>query len=399
MTKPLLVYANVPFCNSKCHFCDWVVQVPTRELRLTPETPGRTRYLDAVAEQVAAHAPGLRADGYEPRIVYWGGGTASILDIDEIRRLHGAITAELDLSGVVEATIEGSPESLSRAKLDVLRSLGFNRISIGVQSFADDRLRMIGRSHSADEAVRAVGEAAEAGFDNINIDLIVGFPDEDLAEVEDTVRRALTLPVNHFSVYPYRASPGTVLRKQVDRGNTSLNVERQLRAYRLAADLLTGAGHPEYAMSYFGGPHCLSDEAYYQLKMDWIGFGAGANSLVRQRYLATTKGRLARFNDNPTAFDVDVPAGSDNLVKHFLAQALTTREGVDARLFQERTGVSLRRACERPDVHAYLERMAKYGDLVVDGTGIRLTPETMARTYVALSWIDLPTPEVIADTA
>lgn len=393
MAKPLLIYTNVPFCNSKCHFCDWVVQVPTSELRLTADSPGRVQYMDALQTQIRNHAPALGADDYRPEIMYWGGGTASILTTTEIEKLHADLAGEFDLGAISEATIEGSPESLDVDKLTLLRRLGFNRVSIGVQSFDDARLRQIGRSHSADQALVSIDAARRAGFENVNIDLIVGFPGQPLDEVERTVRHAASLPVNHFSIYPYRASPGTVLRKQVNRGDVELDIQRQLEAYRLAGRILEGNGHPEYGMSYFGVPRCRSDEAYYQLQMDWIGFGSGSNSLINGRYLATKRGNLKQFNADPLSFDVNAPAASPALTMNFLAQALTTVEGMDARLFQERTGVPLRTACEDAEVFAYLEKMARYGELIVDRAGIRLRSADMARTYVALSWIDLPSPD------
>jgi coproporphyrinogen III oxidase-like Fe-S oxidoreductase len=388
MTKPLLIYANVPFCNSKCHFCDWVVQVPVRDLRLSEQSPGRVGYLEAIRTQIRVQAPALR-EHYTPDIVYWGGGTASILSIPEIESLYGTLSAEFDLTTVREATIEGSPESLDEAKLNTLRALGFNRISIGVQSFDDSRLRRLGRAHAAEQAIRAVETARKAGFDNINIDLIVGFPGHSEAEVEASVRTALTLPINHFSIYPYRASPGTILRKQVNRG-AQLDLNLQLTAYEVTKRLLEQAGFPEYAMSYFGRPRCQSDEAYYQLRMDWIGFGSGANSLISRRYLNYEKGRLAHYNENPLAFDTNAPADSAQLTLHFLSQALTTAEGMDAKLFQERTGTPLRTACERPEVMAYLTRMNEHGRVIVDKHGIRLHPDDRARIFIALNWIEAP---------
>jgi coproporphyrinogen III oxidase-like Fe-S oxidoreductase len=397
--RPLLVYLNIPFCNSKCHFCDWVAKVPVRDLRLTAETPQRRGYVESLQAQIDGHAEPLSEAGYRPRIMYWGGGTASILTLDEIQAIHGQLTRRMNLSGLHEATIEGSPESLDPKKLELLRSLGFNRISIGVQAFSDDRLRTIGRSHSADQAVEAVLDAAAAGFDNINIDLIVGFPDQPVEEVTRTVARAVQLPVNHFSVYPYRASPGTVLRKQVGRGQRNLDMLRQLACYEEAASVLLDAGHAQYAMSYFGTPRCQSDEAYYRLTMDWIGFGSGANSLLGGRYLNNDQGGLSRFTADPLAFDRDVPAASTPMAMYFLAQALTTTEGVGARLFEERTGASLRQTCEVSEVNAYLERMNEYGGLEVDAEGIRVRPENLARTFVGLSWIDLPTPTPEVGTA
>jgi cytochrome P450/coproporphyrinogen III oxidase-like Fe-S oxidoreductase len=388
LARPVLLYVNIPFCNSKCHFCDWVTEIPVRDLRMTSQASGRLRYLHALQTQVRSQAPALVAAGYHPEIMYWGGGTASILEPGEIETIYGAIAAEIDLDGIAEATIEGSPDSMDIAKLRLLRQLGFNRISIGVQSFEDHRLHKIGRAHSAAQAVKSIEAARAAGFDNVNLDLIVGFPDESLDEVARTARRAAALPVNHFSVYPYRASPGTVMRKQLNRTDRRSDLGHQLDAYRLTSDVLEHHGFAEYAMSYFGGPRCQSDEAYYRLLMDWAGFGSGANSLLGHRFLANKRGQLHRYNARPTEFDVDVPASSPPATLYFLSQALTTIEGMDARLFQERTGVSLRSACGCPEVMSYLESMSEHGRLIIDRNGIRLHREDIAQTYIALNWID-----------
>ena len=199
--------------------------------------------------------------------MYWGGGTASILSCAEIETLHGALADALPLDGIAEATIESSPESLTLDKLRLLRGLGFNRISIGVQAFDDDRLRMIGRAHSAEVAESSIALARQAGFDNVNIDLIVGFPDQDLAEVERTINKAITLPVNHFSIYAYRASQGTVLRRRLDRAKAKTDLAKQLRAYQLSAEILTANGCPRIHLRLLrradlpGRPVLLPDEA------------------------------------------------------------------------------------------------------------------------------------------
>ncbi|MBF8185528.1 coproporphyrinogen III oxidase family protein [Nonomuraea sp. K274] len=387
--QPLLIYVNVPFCNSKCHFCDWVTEVPLADLRLTPDSSPRQRYVAALVEQIETHAPTLNDYGYRPEIMYWGGGTASILTIDEIESVTGALSSRFDLDGLTEATIEGSPESMDPDKLKVFRAAGFNRISIGVQSFDDERLRRIGRVHSAEQAVRAVEMAAAAGFGNINIDLIVGFPGQEVDEVSRTIRRAVTLPVNHFSVYPYRPTDGTVMRKQVRRGTSRIDVDEQQRSYAHARDLLAQYGFDEYATAYFGGPRCESDEVYYKLTMDWIGFGSGANSLIGTRFLLNDRGSLHRFSAAPQRFDSDIPASSPHLTLHFLAQALTTVDGMDARTFQLRTGRSLRAACEEPAVRRMLEQVNRRGRLIVDSRGIRLHRDDMAAAYITMNSVDL----------
>ena len=388
---PLLLYANVPFCNSKCHFCDWVVHVPIGDLRLGPDSPGRRGHLEALKAQIAAQGPDLAAR-YRPEIMYWGGGTASILSLAEIEALHGALAATFPLGGIAEATIESSPETLDLAKLRLLRSLGFNRISIGVQSFDDARLRMIGRAHSAATAESSIGLARQAGFDNINIDLIVGFPDQDLAEVEATIRRAVELPVNHFSVYSYRASQGTVMRRKLDREGARTDLRRQLEAYRLAGSILAEHGFAEYTFAYFGTPICLADLSYYQLKMDWIGFGSGSFSVLGGHIKGYSSGKLHRYLAGPAEFDYDVPLSDESQAANFIGHSLTTPEGVSARDFEERSGLSLWTALEFAEVKDYLDQMRQYGTLITDEDGIRFARDDIATVFISMNWIESPAP-------
>lgn len=387
--RPLLLYVNTPFCNSKCHFCDWVVKVPIGDLRLGPESEGRRGHLDALKIQIAEQGPEL-SQRYRPELMYWGGGTASILSPGEIETLHDALTGSFDMSGIVEATIESSPESLTLEKLTLLRGLGFNRISIGVQSFNDDRLRMIGRAHSAPMAEASIELARQAGFDNINIDLIVGFPDQDLAEVEQMMRHAAALPVNHYSIYAYRASEGTVLRRRLDRANAKTDLANQRKAYQLASDILTEAGSPEYTFAYFGTPICKADLAYYQMKLDWIGFGSGAFSVLDGRMKGFSAGKLHDYIANPTRFDYDLPLSDETQTAGLLGFALTTPEGVDAAVFQERTGISLWTALEYPGVKDYLAQFCQYGELITDEKGIRFAREDIAKVFISMNWHEQP---------
>jgi coproporphyrinogen III oxidase-like Fe-S oxidoreductase len=383
--RPLLLYVNVPFCNSKCHFCTWVAEVPREDLRLLPTEGPRSRYRQAIGEQVRVHGPRLMARGYRPRIIFWGGGTASILTPEEIGAIHGSISAEFDLSAVVEATIEGSPESFDANKFRLFRELGFNRVSLGVQAFDDTRLRRIGRVHSSDDAVAAIRAASQAGFDNINIDLIVGFPGQTNAEITKSVRTALALPVNHFSVYIFYPVKGTVMHRQLQRGTATVDPQTELDQYFLARDLLEEAGMPEYGTFYFGSPRCEADLAYYQLSMDWLGLGSGANSLINKRALSTHKGRLHEFNARPDRFDAVLPAASPRVLETYFKQAMMTAEGLDARTFEERIGLSLRNACELPTIRHYLDLLSVHGAIEMDDTGIRLRPEDRA---AALWWAE-----------
>jgi coproporphyrinogen III oxidase-like Fe-S oxidoreductase len=380
--KQLLVYVNIPFCTSKCHFCDWVQQIPASDLRLARGSDERRRYIDALTTQSRTLGARLTSEGYVPAMLYWGGGTASILDPREIRAVMGALREVFDLSGLVEATIESSPETLSPEKLGVFLDEGFGRISVGLQSMNDERLRRIGRAHSAQTGAASVRMAKAAGFDNINIDLISGFPGETLGEFEASIKTALELPVNHVSLYPYRPSDGTVLQAQLSKGRAQIALDEQLRAYALGQSILEGAGLPEYSLSYFGSPKCYSDLAYFQLQMDWVGFGSGAISLLGGELLVSERGKLARYIDAPLEVDRRVPAASAGATPWLMYQALTTREGASAALWKERTGVDLAEIMAQDQVRALLDHFEGLSGVVYDQHGARIPADKTASAFI-----------------
>ncbi|MBB5628723.1 coproporphyrinogen-III oxidase family protein [Sphaerisporangium krabiense] len=385
--RPLLVYVHIPFCSSKCHFCDWVTEIPTAELLLRPADSPRRAYIAALCQEIRERGAELAGRGYRPEIMYWGGGTASILAEHEIEQIGAALHEVFDLSsGMVEATIECSPESLTAAKLAAFRQVGFRRWSSGVQSFDDRRLRRLGRSHDAGEARRAVELAAEAGFDDRSIDLICGLPGEDLDEVTASVRAALELPVTHVALYPYRPAHGTVLRRQVTRGTTAMLRSEQKAAYARGAAMLVEAGFPEYAMSHFGHRRCHSDMAYFQLRMDWAGFGSGATSLIAGEYLAHRRGFLAAYNRDPLRFDEHYPAASPAIASRLLYQSLTTFEGASRALWEERTGVPLEEVLALGPCRHLLGFLERVAEVRRDAEGVRLRRDQVSDAFIDLQF-------------
>jgi len=153
MNRKLLIYVHIPFCMSKCHFCDWVTEISVKDLRLPSTSTLRQRYLEALKTQIGYFGERLTSAGYRPTILYWGGGTASILTMAEICTIMDALRAQFDLGNLTEATIESSPETLTREKLRLFYDLGFRRISIGLQSMDDSRLRAIGHLRGARQSL------------------------------------------------------------------------------------------------------------------------------------------------------------------------------------------------------------------------------------------------------
>lgn len=386
----LLVYVHIPFCRSKCHFCDWVTEVPTSELLLRESEQPRRRYLDALCHEISERGGALRAAGYRPTIMYWGGGTASILTVDEITAVGRTLRSVFDLDDLTEATIECSPETLDPDKLAAFREVGFRRLSSGVQSFDDQRLRVLGRSHDAAQVHTAIQWAALAGFTDISIDLICGFPGQPPDEIRTSVRQALDLPITHVALYPYRPAHGTVMRRQLGRGNRSIDRDEQKRGYAVGAQALVAAGLPEYAMSHFGALRCHSDLTYFQLRSDWVGFGSGATSVLGGRYQAHGRGRLLEYNRDPLSFDEDYELASPAIASRLLYQSLTTYEGASRRLWEQRTGRDFDEIMNQHACRTLLEFFESVTTVRRDADGLRLPSDRVADAFIELQYLSAP---------
>jgi coproporphyrinogen III oxidase-like Fe-S oxidoreductase len=181
-----------------------------------------------------------------------------------------------------------------------------------------------------------------------------------------------------------------VLRRRLDRAKAKTDLAKQLRAYQLSAEILTAHGHPEYTFAYFGAPICLADLSYYQMKLDWIGFGSGAFSVLDGRIKGYVGGKLHKYIDDPTEFDYDVSLSEESQAVNLIGFALTTPDGVDAAVYQERTGTSLWTALEYPEVKDYLGQLCQFGTLITDDAGIRFDRADIAKVFISMNWIEPP---------
>ncbi|HEX4703838.1 MAG TPA: radical SAM protein, partial [Pseudonocardiaceae bacterium] len=273
--RVLMIYVHVPFCHSKCTFCDWVQDIPTKDLLRKPEDSVRQRYIEALCREIEARGAALADKDNLAYVMYWGGGTASSLDHAETAAIYGALNSAFDLGTVAEATIECSPDTVDAAKLRFFRELGFNRVSSGVQSFDNDRLRRLGRRHSAEQAERIVYDALDAGFEQVSIDIMSGFPDQEADELMATVQRAVRLPLTHLSLYSFRPTPGTFLRRRMDVREKRNYLRRQQLLFTQARGAINDGGLTEYASGYFGRVSPFA-AMYFQLRADTVGLGSGA---------------------------------------------------------------------------------------------------------------------------
>ena len=393
-SKRLLIYLHVPFCSSKCHFCDWVVGYPTPDLVNTGGL--RQQYVDALCAQIRSYGPRLAELGYQVTNIYWGGGTPTRLAPEQLARIQSELDAVFDLSPVVEHTAECSPETVTSQHLETWLRAGLTRISVGVQSFDDDVLRRMGRAHNASGAVEALALFRKTGLRNFNIDLITGFPDQRTEVVIESIRQTIDLGVPHVSLYMFREfSPELVAVGQVRQGHR-VQTPRQQRAetYMKAKAVLEAAGYEEYVVGYFAlKPEFRFDgeQYYFSLAGDYFGFGAGASSTIGRFSLRSGDSsryggaQVRAFIAQPTRM-LAAPLESlpDALYLSAYFKVFATREGVRFTRWSDQFGFDFRifRA-ERPAIQAWFTEQESGGACFIETErSISLSSETWTETMM-----------------
>jgi oxygen-independent coproporphyrinogen-3 oxidase len=241
MKDSVALFVFIPFCKIKCTYCDFNVYAHLARL-MEP-------YADAVAREITNYQLPI-PNSKQAHSVYFGGGTPSLIPIPSIEKILRAFQDSFSLIPNAEITIEANPGNVDADQLRALRSLGINRLSLGVQSFDDAALRRLNRGHTVADALQTFDHARRAGFDNISLDFIYGLPLQTLADWRATLERALELAPEHLSLYALKVEEGTGLEHQIKRGKY-LKPDDDLAAdmYELAEEMLDGAGFEQYEIS------------------------------------------------------------------------------------------------------------------------------------------------------
>ena len=268
--KTLGIYVHIPFCRSKCEYCDFYSIPGARNKDLME------RYLDATVAHIRETAPA--APGYEIDTVYFGGGTPSFFGARGLSRLFAEIDRRFNVSRDAEVTFEANPDSVTLPMLMSLRRAGFNRISIGVQSDLDEQLKALGRPHNYKQAQQAVSLARRAGFDNVSVDLMFGLPNQSREQWMQTLRHVIDLKADHISCYGLKVEPGTKLYAYQNCANLP-DDDAQADMYFYAVETLESFGYKQYEISNFAkdGYICRHNMKYW-VGDEYLGFGPCAAS-------------------------------------------------------------------------------------------------------------------------
>ena len=338
---PLSLYVHIPWCVRKCPYCDFNSHARNGALPVDEYLRALLADLDRDLTQF-----GDAVGGRPIHSVFFGGGTPSLFAPEAIARVLDAVAARIALPRDAEVTLETNPGTVEHGRFDGYLGAGVNRISFGVQSFDDDKLRRLGRIHSSAEVDRAVKSAQDAGYANINLDLMYALPEQTPAQALDDVERALALQPTHVSHYQLTLEPNTLFAAKpppLPDEDSAWDMQEACQAG------LAAAGYAQYEVSAYAreGRECAHNLNYWRFG-DYLGIGAGAHGKLTDagaaRIVRTSKAKLPRSYleraARGDAFGTPADVAAEDLPFEFMMNALRLRDGVDAASFAGRTGLA-----------------------------------------------------------
>ena len=333
--EPLGLYLHIPFCESICNYCNF-----NRGL-LDPVL--KTRYVDALTREIIAVGDGTAAD-----TIYFGGGTPSLLDPDEVARVLDACRDSFGVDRSAEVSLEVNPESATMSRLVGWRESGVTRLSFGVQSFRDDELRRLGRRHTARRAQEAVRAARGAGYDDISLDLMLWLPGQTAEHSRESIDTLLELAPDHASLYLLELYPNAPLQEEMARAGWSLAPDED--AAQMYLDTLAATddgGYEQYEISNVSRPgrRCRHNLKYWR-DGEWLGFGCGAHSTrggARWRNVSETTRYIETVTTGHSAAVDRRRLSRSERVGDILFTGLRLTDGLDLDTIERQHGVAVMR--------------------------------------------------------
>lgn len=371
--KPLAIYIHIPFCERKCAYCDFLSAPASFDIQ--------KKYVEALKQEIMAEAKGQFYENKEKQestncvtSIFFGGGTPSILPAGIIADLLSVIRKYFVVWSDAEITVECNPGTLDRKKLDSYLEAGVNRLSIGLQSADDKELALLGRIHTFAQFQENYRIAREAGFHNINIDLISGLPGQTVQTYKNTIKEVLALAPEHISAYSLIIEEGTPFYEKYQAGELILpdeDIERKM--YALTGELLCLAGYRQYEISNYAKPgfECRHNLCYWQ-RQEYIGFGLGAASLIQKERFTRVRGlseylsAVEKGRDTRTERHLLIKKEE---IEEFMFLGLRVTRGVSKAQFRQEFHL------EMEEIYGdVLKKYEKLGLLFIDKDTVALTP-------------------------
>ncbi|MDX1700240.1 MAG: radical SAM family heme chaperone HemW [Melioribacteraceae bacterium] len=311
------IYIHIPFCKQACHYCNFHFSTVLKQ---------KSEILTAIQQEIK-----MRKDyvgGEKLKSVYFGGGTPSILEISEIEKLLQLIRSEYSLTSDCEITIEGNPDDLTKDKLEEYKYMGVNRLSIGIQSFLEDELVFMNRSHDVDQAFACLENAKASGFLNINMDLIFGSPLQSIADWEYNLQQFINFEIAHLSCYALTIEPKTVFHHRIAKKTMKpLDDKKQANQFLLARKMLLADGYEQYEISNYAKNklYAIHNTNYWRGEK-YLGVGPSAhsyNGMTRQWNISNNSMYIKAIHEGTTYFQIETLKPSDSYNEYVMTSLRT----------------------------------------------------------------------------
>ncbi len=363
MITPLGLYIHIPFCRQKCHYCDFLSFPKSQKLE--------DEYFEKLNKEIAHYGSKFKIK-YIVDSIFIGGGTPSIVDSKNISDLIRNIGKHFSVSDNCEITIEVNPGTVDFKKLRDYRVSGVNRLSIGAQSFNNSELRYLGRSHSDEHIRHIVSMARQATFENINLDLMFGFPNQTLSSFEHSIWQATKLEISHISLYSLEILENTKIYNLIRRGESDVDEELDRQLYHRGIEILDDLGFRQYEISNFSKKdmECRHNLKYWNFD-EYLGLGLGSSSFMQGVRWKNT------FNVEEyisSSFDIirkDLHINTiDDSISEYMFTVLRKNIGIDVEKFNSMFDVDM--FLKYP-----IEKHIENGYLKYDGRFLSLTTKGM----------------------
>ena len=357
------IYIHIPFCRKRCHYCDFFKSTDLSQ---------KARLLAGLKKELQGRASELISE--EINTIYFGGGTPSVLLIDELKDLLDTISKHYRVAENAEITLEANPDDLTQAILSALKQIGFNRLSMGVQSFFESDLKLMNRRHGVMQAVQSVKWAKRAGFSNISIDLIYGLPNQTIDEWERNVRIAVELDVQHISAYNLTYHEGTVFYEQIKKGILKeLPDELSVLQFEMLIKILKEGGFEHYEISNFSKPGLYSqhNSSYWKSKK-YLGIGPSAHSydLASRRWNVSSIAKYLDGLENNQAYSETEILTEQDRYNDFIITGLRTIWGISEMIVQAEFSLKYYSHFQK-----LTEKYSHSGQIINTSGTVRLSPE------------------------
>lgn len=359
--KELGIYIHIPFCKQKCYYCDFISFANKQEKQ--------QEYINAVKSEIDIY----QFEKYNVTTIYIGGGTPSYIEskyiVELIEKLKNKLKNNITKFEEIEITIEVNPGTVTKEKLQDFKSCGINRLSIGLQTTNNNLLKQIGRIHTYEEFMDTYNWAKQVGFENINVDLMLGLPNQTIKDLKDSLEKVIKLGATHISVYSLIVEEGTVISKLLDEEKIQLpSEETEREMYWYVKNTLELNGYKHYEISNFAKENKYSKHNVNCWKQEeYIGLGVAAHSYLNDTRFSN-ENNIENYINNVDNKEVEEVQTLEDKQNEFMLLGLRMLDGVDIAMFKQKFG-------QNP-IYLYrdsLSELVEEGLVVVDLNHIRLT--------------------------